>query len=434
MFAIIHDLSSLNEEQRKQYCRDFSVYLGLNPDENRIDTIWIDNYEIRNLVAYVRRGTTDLLRDIHGIDILSLEKEDGPGYVSYKATGINRRGRKEMAVGAYATTGLTGDRLAAAVATAQTRACRRLTLQFIGGGLLDESEVNNAVVSQIPTLLTLPAVQPEVKPNQEAGKPVEVKYDRDVVKKLVEKLNDAPEVPVPVSVEAANAILAQTTPLEPQKPKKPRGRPRKNKNTVDMGDPLPETGVEPTHHEPVIDVKSSSTDISAVSSNADTKLTYVPTCLDCDAFMAADERLDMYLCAKHGRVSTTMKPSMIKTAENIALLKASLPKITPTPETPVVESPKTISPLTEAEQKHVKARLAPFWVDILPKGNMTADDGVSIWGKLIKFANSYFSDSSDYKRWTFDKWEVFFEFLDEFNAENGAAALVEHINKTIGII
>src|SRR3977135_1633102 len=121
-FAVVHDLGTLSELQRGQYLRDASIFLGLDPDFNGLDTIWMNTDEgMRRLTAYARRGTTELLRRIHGISVLSLEQHDGPGYVSFKATGKNETGRQEIAIGAHAIEGLKGDRLAAAVATAQTR-------------------------------------------------------------------------------------------------------------------------------------------------------------------------------------------------------------------------------------------------------------------------------------------------------------------------
>lgn len=430
MFKIIHDLSALSGADREQYCRDFASYLGLNPDENRIDTIWMNDNNVRSLVAYCRRGTTDILRDIHNIDVTDMVKEDGPGYVSFKASGINRRGRKEIAVGAFATTGCTGDRLAAAVATAETRAGRRLTLKFVGGGLLDESEVSNTVITE-STPVAAPAIQPEAKPNSEVGKlanlpacvptagfaavpNLKANY---VLDKLSDQLRkcitdgcnnpvkpgfvfcgncDVPATPligvtvpgavqdrleqvgmsVAASVEAANAIIQEGIYSETVPVKKTR-KPRKSKNTVDMGDITP--GLE-AGKDCIADLKSPVL----------VKVPYEP----------------------------------VSCGTETVVLPVSAP----------VPPPKAISILTDIEQKQVKARLAPFWLDILPKGGMTADDGISIWGKLIKFANAYFPDTQDYKQWTFDKWESFFEFLDEYNAMNGATALVAYINGKINAV
>lgn len=181
-FTILHNLESLSEDQRKQYLRDASVFLGLDPDLNGLDTIWMNNDDgLRKLTVYARRGTTDILRGIHGISVLSLEQHDGPGYVSFKAAGSNPKGRQEVAVGAAAIEGLKGEKLAAAVATAQTRALRRLTLQFVGGGVLDESEVTAVttnIASQSTPLSQLAlAPNPSVAPSSAPGKDITPKVE-----------------------------------------------------------------------------------------------------------------------------------------------------------------------------------------------------------------------------------------------------------------
>jgi hypothetical protein len=75
--------------------------------------------------------------------------------------------------------------------------------------------------------------------------------------------------------------------------------------------------------------------------------------------------------------------------------------------------------------------MAPYWIDILPKGGMTADDGISVWGKLIKYANLYFVDAPDYKKWTLDKWDGFLSHLDKTVAEQGEKGLVSAIDERI---
>jgi hypothetical protein len=143
-FSIIHNLESLNEEQRKAYADSVAGYYGLDPVLNPFDFIWIPD-EItgfKKLVLYARRGTTDILRDKNNITIHDMIQHDGPNYVSFKAIGQNAEGRREVAVGAHSIEGLKNEKLAAAISTAETRAGRRLTLKFMGLGILDASEVN----------------------------------------------------------------------------------------------------------------------------------------------------------------------------------------------------------------------------------------------------------------------------------------------------
>ena len=319
--------------------------------------------------------------------------------------------------------------------------------------MLDESEVNREPVQSPASPVAAPAVQPQTKPNTEVGKPVasvpnlKANHDLDklaagligvtvpgAVQNRLEQTGqrvvydpDKPTGQLLASLEAANAILAADTASEPTPAKKTR-KPRKSKNTVDIGDVpqtgtiVPETGT------------SASADIPKSQQAATSKLTYVPICPICKDFMAADVERDMFLCIKDGRLDMSMKPSLLKAAEEVGKAAATFATApsAPAPVAAPVPPPKAISVLTDDEQKQVKARLAPFWVDILPiKGGMTADDGLTPWNKLIKFANSFYPDANDYKKWTLDKWEPFLEFLDEFNEKNGAVALVAHINGKI---
>src|SRR5271157_476349 len=181
-FQLIHNLDGLTEAQKVQYLADFSEHLGLPPDLGALDLIWMDDDNksgLRKLVVYCRKGTADLLRGIHGIEIQSIEQLVVPGCVTFKATGKNSTGRQEIAIGSHDTEGLKGGRLASAVMTAQSRSLRRLTLQFVGGGLLDESEVSTqstninrtesslAQLAGSPTVLPPPQVTPVAAPGKD---------------------------------------------------------------------------------------------------------------------------------------------------------------------------------------------------------------------------------------------------------------------------
>lgn len=144
---IIYNLDGLSDEAIKQYMRDVSVYFDLDPEVNWFDVLWMTDPDtgLRRRQLYARRGTTDILRDKRGISVTDMVHHDGPGFVSFTAKGVNKAGRQEMAVGAHSTEGLKGEKLAAAVATAETRAGRRLTLKFCGLGILDYTEVTDPV-------------------------------------------------------------------------------------------------------------------------------------------------------------------------------------------------------------------------------------------------------------------------------------------------
>lgn len=227
-FRIEHDLGKLSNEAREQYLRDASVYFKLDPNLNALDTIWMpDDRGTNKLVAYARKGTTDILRGIHGIDVMSLVKEDGPGYVAFTATGKDKLGRQEIAMGAHSIAGLMGERHAYAVMTAQTRALRRLTLQFVGGGLLDSSEVNDQTNNAAAKAEL--AGSPMVMPAPQV--PVTSAPGKDITPQVTPITPDAAVTPRPVLV--AQAVLG----MELQPAKTRAKKVRKNVNEVDMNSP-----------------------------------------------------------------------------------------------------------------------------------------------------------------------------------------------------
>jgi len=142
---VIHNLDMVTQAERDAYKREVSIFVRLNPDEDWFDYLWIPDEitGMKKLVLYARRGTTDKLRAVHNISVddVTMLHLDGQKVV-FKALGHNENGRKEAAIGAHSLEGLKDERLAAAIATAETRAGRRLTLKFVGLGILDASEVN----------------------------------------------------------------------------------------------------------------------------------------------------------------------------------------------------------------------------------------------------------------------------------------------------
>jgi hypothetical protein len=145
--VIQHDLSKMSAEQLHQYLRDVSEFIGLDPDLNALDTIWMDNEQGpgKSLVIYARRGTAEVLRNKLGINVTSLTDKMVNGSIVFTATGKNEIGRQEIATGSKHLGTLTGKALDDSIMTASTRAQRRLTMQFTSLGILDESELRATV-------------------------------------------------------------------------------------------------------------------------------------------------------------------------------------------------------------------------------------------------------------------------------------------------
>jgi hypothetical protein len=409
-FKIIHNLDQLTEAQRQQYLRDASVYIGLDPDLNGLDLIWLNTDEgLRRLTAYARRGTTDILREIHGITVSSLDQHDGPGYVSFKATGQNKAGRQEIAIGAAVLEGLKGDRIAAAVATAQTRALRRLTLQFVGLAVLDESEVN-AFPSPAPqssplSQLTLAPPQPTVQPSNDPGKditsqtvPVKNFFDpkTEITTELVSQqklkqddINAKLDAKTQEQFEAYQAKLRADAIAQLNK----------------------EAGVEPTHNAPAVDIPQPKKTRKPRGPNK--------------------PKVDLGPSAPVPAASTAVKPEAIP-AEQATAVATPPPVVTlaappPAPTTP--SKPR----LTPDQVKPFRQRLFRIVNDHLEPNGFTPKEGMGNADKMRALAQVMFSDVTNMNELSVEQWEKYLMNLEYNIATNGPAATVKYIEDTIGI-
>ena len=231
-FAVIYDLDGLTDGQIEQYKRDAAEYFDLDPATNPFDVIWMVDPDtgFKRRQLYARRGTTDVLREKRKINITDMVQHDGPGYVSFKATGKNAEGRQEIAIGAHSIEGLRGEKLAAAVSTAETRAGRRLTLKFVGMGILDYTEVSDPVelksnaqdLSLAPNA-TPPAFAPTVAPNAAPSAAVAPLADTvaqglaeaDAVGALAQKTWEAEQAKMRAEAQQASATGCQRSPQSP---------------------------------------------------------------------------------------------------------------------------------------------------------------------------------------------------------------------------
>lgn len=171
-FVPMYELESLTESQKKDYYHAACEYLGLPPELGVLSYHWMDqNDGPKKLVLYAKKGATDIIRKNLGISVIDLKKEIGNGEVTWIAKGQNKEGRTEMSSGSKSTEGLKGRELESAVMWAQTKALRRMTLQFVGAGILDETEVEtqNVPVLQAQATCLQPPEQPTAKPNPYAG-------------------------------------------------------------------------------------------------------------------------------------------------------------------------------------------------------------------------------------------------------------------------
>lgn len=138
------DLSKMSGQQKVQYYNQFCKSLGLNPLTQPFEIINLKG----KLRMYAKKDATDQLRNIYGVSVTKLEKEQIGDIYMVTATGQNKHGRVDSSIGALTIANLQGENLANAIMKCETKAKRRLTLSLCGLGMLDETEVESAQTVQ----------------------------------------------------------------------------------------------------------------------------------------------------------------------------------------------------------------------------------------------------------------------------------------------
>jgi hypothetical protein len=467
-FSIVYNLEQLNEQQREQYKRDVSEFFGLDPATNWFDILWINDEQtgLKKLQLYARRGTTDVLRGQRGINVLSMTQHDGPGYVSFTAVGKDSNGRQEIAVGAHSTEGLKGEKLAAAVSMAETRAGRRLTLKFVGLGILDYSEINQDAPLSAPApdvqLASSPLVfppMPKISPNNEPGKDITMERVslHDPNNKEVQKLvNDVSKVDMsfaikPMSEEEKQILfeaeqakmrseaiaqlnakhsVAQNPPIQgvssqdPQvvsteavtiiKTRKPRG-PNKKKNTVDIASPGQVSVPLATANDPEGTAVGNGPVLSSpLAETVKAAIPNIPLAKDFDPL-------------------PIVAPAFVQTQVN----PAAPTQANAVPYQPILTPPAAVVPAdfpgkpTKEQEEGYRAFLRDYANNILPTAGMVPSEGIGgASAKLRLFAER--QSGKPTSQMTVDDWEELKAFFPGFLARNSPQNLVKYINDVIG--
>jgi len=384
-FIPVYDLESMNEEQRQQYVRNVCEHMGVPPELNLVMLTYLDEQDgPRRLVAYAKRGATEIIRNNRSINVTELTSKEIGGSIVFTATGKDATGRQEMSTGSRYIKDLVGRELDDAIMTAQTRATRRMTLQFVGAGVLDESEVNpsQAIVFKNTTPISI-APQPSVKPNDAPGVDVTQKGTP-----VPETVTVAPEVPEETQEEFAarqeqlrkdaiaqlNAkFLAENPPTDaPKKTRKPRGP---NKPKVDLGPSAPPADIK-----------------------ADTLPPATPV---------------------------TPAPTLVLTAPVVDIK----PDIKPVPA-----PPPSKSKLSLEQVKPFRQRLFRLVNDQLEAaGGFAPKEGMGNAAKMKAFATIMFSDVSDMNELSAEQWEKYLSTLENKIKSEGPAATVKYIEDAIGV-
>ena len=451
-FQIIYNLEGLSEKEREQYKRDVSVFFGLDPDTNWFDILWIadETTGLKKLQLYARRGTTDVLRSQRGINILSMSQHDGPGYVSFTAVGQDKNGRQEIAVGAHSIEGLKGEKLAAAISTAETRAGRRLTLKFCGLGILDYSEINQDVplsatasnvelvssippamtVAPLPSSLPMPTIAP-AKINdavaqclaeadeiaRQAKFQLEQQQLRDEAKAQLDAKPNAPSEIVEFNGLKTDGPIPQspTTEITSEMPLVRKRGPRKKKNTVDIASP----GQEISAPEPV-------SPIAEIAQKSETPQVPVPK-------LAVKQAESPY--PPVGIASNI--PSASVAGNSVVPTQAFDAGGPPNVHQPILAPPAPTAPAdfpgkpTKEQEDGYRAILREYANNVLPNAGMRPSQDIGgPSAKLRKFAE-YMSGKPTQQMTTTD-WDDFLGFFPGFLKDNNPKNLVKYIDDCLG--
>lgn len=141
------DLSGLNQEQKIQYYKYFCDRLGLDPMSQPFKLLNLQGKQ----VLYLDRSGAQQLNKLHDIshEVRSRELISDAGVYQVTARATDPAGRYTDSIGAVNIGGLKGDAYANAIMKAETKAKRRSTLDLLGLGMLDETEVETIKEAQV---------------------------------------------------------------------------------------------------------------------------------------------------------------------------------------------------------------------------------------------------------------------------------------------
>ena len=431
------NFNEMSEQQREEYYQKVCKAIGLDPDLLLLEYIWMPSENgFKNLVLYCRRGAAEILRAARGVSVTKMTRAESSDSVSYIVEGADKTGRTEIAVGSHTLDGLKGDRKAHAEMTASTRGLRRLTLQFVGHGLLDESEVtaaqlNSVVVSPAPdvqlasTSIVFPPnpmlQMPKLSPNPEPGKQINTTVTDAMpllTKPSMQEMRDeaarqlaakasavSPAAHVSASVEthqnSETPDQANTGP-EPKKVRKPRG-PNKKRNTVDMSSPGQVSVAIPVEAQAVLS-DPRATPVQQSVAHATAVVTPDPQHAPALGIIGLGGGTGADLSQVGGITTIVSQPA-----------------------TPVDFPGKP----TKEQEEGYRVFLREYANNVLPMAGMRPSEGIGgASAKLRLFAEK--QSGKPTARMTVDDWEEFKAFFPDFLSRNSPQNLVKYINDVIG--
>lgn len=144
------DISGLSQKQRSEYYRAFCKRLGLDASAQPFQILKLQGKE----TLYLTRAGAQQLNQLHNVShqITSRERVDDVGVYQVTARASLPDGRFTESIGAVSIAGLKNDAYANAIMKAETKAKRRSTLDLLGLGILDETEVETIPKAQLVSI------------------------------------------------------------------------------------------------------------------------------------------------------------------------------------------------------------------------------------------------------------------------------------------
>lgn len=151
------DLSKLSPKQRVDYYNGYCQRLGLDAFTKPFDLLKLNGREI----LYCTRAGAQQLNKLHNVShaITSRELNAEAGVYLVTSRACLPDGRCTESIGAVNIGGLKGEAYANAVMKAETKAKRRATLDLLGLGVLDETEVESIANMPKSEMQPIPATQ-----------------------------------------------------------------------------------------------------------------------------------------------------------------------------------------------------------------------------------------------------------------------------------
>lgn len=459
-FIPMYDIEHLDENQKATYYRDACNFLGIPANLNLLAYIeMVVGDSGRHLVLYAKKGATDLIRQNRGISTISLEaiKDLVPGQVCFIAVGKDVTGREERAVGTADIDGMRGKALSDAIMIAQTRATRRMTLQFVGGGILDESEIPSSTALTNNVALDAITSQPVVLPNPTPSIVEPPPYDQDVVQKLDHQLesdaqgnNRFEEMrhPALASIENPAGLRGVNDFLAIKKYESEQPTPAQKDAQEALAAVKPETlavasGESFKRYVSVTDIAATLPKDNPLAQAA------APVAEPPKQRKRKQAGLTLNTPEQESQPAVAQASAATPALITVETARAAVAQLTgpaavpfqtpqqnlpPTLPAQAVVVPPVEKLLNPEEEKAIKERLAKYRNEILPIGGMVPVDqvgGVEI--QLRKFVGKFNVEKPSSKTWNYADWLKFVDFLDDVAKTRGATGLVKYMQQVIGI-